>query len=42
MKTHHDNDSLNAERIRMENLGRVFIIILFASLVVVGHFLFGY
>jgi len=35
-------DPLTVERIRMENLGRGFIILLVAVLIFAGHYLFNY
>lgn len=38
----NSTDPLVSERVRMENLGRGFIIFLFAILLFAGYFLFGY
>jgi len=38
----HNPDPLTTERLRMENLGKGFIILLFAMLLVVGHYFFNY
>ena len=36
------DDPLAAERIKMENLGRIFIFFLFVALILVGHFLLNF
>ncbi len=35
-------DPLTTERIRMENLGRVFMLVLFAMLIFAGHYFLNF
>jgi hypothetical protein len=42
MKPPKSTDSLNAERLKMENLGRGFIIFLVAALIFAGRYFFNF